>query len=307
MRALFEHGVDFLACFLAQVVMCNVQDILKEEAITDEQWAEIGSMLTLAESTVRMVDVETLGLAYVKATSTELGSLLGKIVLESLLPLLAGGEALAGKARSFCNVVLTAVAKKTYKCAILYAAVGEVKKMVDCVLMLADKASTLDLDVIEKVFGSRTGNKFLSRQALQQNGWYRAQEAHVRTTYSASKMLIPEMQKTKQALQEEASQSRIEEAVMQLPAWRNSLRPGLTLDLEAELTSYAEEVQGSRGCRQGRRPEELSLLRRDTGQLCYHPRVATEPCVQCSFQAHCYPGSRSHYNMREAASGASPS
>ena len=172
LKSLFEHGVDFPPCFFAQVVMSNIQDLLKQQSVSDEDWQRIALMITPSESTSGpLLDVNLIGLSSIqKSTSTELGSLLGKLVLETLLPLVAGRECLAPKTRRFCETVHKAMTTKSYKCAILYAAVGEAKKMADCVLMLSDKASKVDLEMLDVVMGARTGNKFLLRHCSKVRG-----------------------------------------------------------------------------------------------------------------------------------------
>ena len=219
-----------------------MQDLLKQKEVSDEDWRRLEHMLTPAESgKATPLDVQQPSIAAIDCSPTELGTLIGKLVLESLLPLIAAGESQTQRTSTFCRTVRAAMCPRRYKCAILKAAIGEAAKMVACVLMLADRTAEVDLEALGLVFGSRTGNKLLLRQALQQNVWYRCQEAHVRSTHSATKTLLPEMLRVKELLSKESSQENIDLAISQLPAWRNSMRPGMTADLEGELRKALSE------------------------------------------------------------------
>ena len=116
----------------------------------------------------------------VRGTNSELAGSWSTLIMESLLPLIALGQAAKRRVASWCKALQSAVTGKKLSCVILLAAQKEIMEMIQTVCMLAqeDGEAPSDLSPMTAVYEAKAGNRLKLRQALQQSAFYKAQETH---------------------------------------------------------------------------------------------------------------------------------
>ena len=242
MAAIADSGAELPAVWKGAVLTCYLQEALQRQDWSAEEFMELAGQCVPCSGAKESFSTEKPAMSGITdLSSTEMGALVTKTILDLLLPMIEKGASCAEKILCFCKALQERFKDFPSSCPILRAAASEVQLMCSCIVSLADRgAAVADQTAVSTVFDSRAGVKHMLRLSLQQNAWFRAQEAHFRSTFSASQTLIPELKKVLSALEGDTSWNGVEQGSQQLTVWRNSLRPGATQVVEAALKTALE-------------------------------------------------------------------
>ena len=175
-----------------------VQDLLATD-FTTEQCSDLAKLCV-----PRSKDEESLAfslhkpaLKAMQATGAELGASWTKLVMESLLPIVALGKVARTKLARWSAALAVEVASVQVSCVIVSAAKEEIAQMLQATQMLAADEENMpkDLSSLKAIFEAKAGSRFTLKLALQQSPFYKEQERSLTCSWSATLSFKPEMEK----------------------------------------------------------------------------------------------------------------
>ena len=254
LRCLSEAGVTFPSKFCLEVLACQLREKAEYFACGDnqenalEQWVQKLDPMKEPEGEL---DILLPGLAHLTdLDSVNKARALSKLVLkDTLIPLIALGEQGKESLHVWCKALVTYFSNvRKSSCIVTTASVSEVIQMCQALLSLVDGKVTQTQQVVE-VMGCQSGNKFLLKAAVLQNKHYKTLYNDYLQADSMRKHLQPSMQKASENLKAGkegkdpmALLNALEDATKQLSLWRNKLKPGDTLEIEAEIADGFDEI-----------------------------------------------------------------
>ena len=242
-----EDGIEFPHCWQVVVLTTHILDILSEPELDEAVLKELAKdCIPSEEDCDSKFVLQQPSIQGLSGSNTEVASAWARVVVDSLIPLINLGKLGVKKAASWTRALLELTEQlKLKRCIILQAAHSEVLVMLRAMKFLADdmEPAAEEMEAAQEILKARVGNGQILKNALLQNPFYKAQEASLKSSFTATLALKPEMERIQQGVREQSLDS-ISEAISCLPAWRNALRPGSTATVENSLAIALEELHG---------------------------------------------------------------
>ena len=175
-----------------------------------------------------------------EGSAADLASALSRLVTDTLLPLLNEGEKRVMQVRSWTSVLQEMFTNSKFCCPIMSAAQTEILELVTAAHIVSSPEQPTTLEPLNLLLSSKVGNKALIKLAVMQNNYYKSEVASVKSTWSATLSLKPELEAAQRTLSDKPDLASVTKVVDSLLAWRNALREGATDSLEHLLLAYLE-------------------------------------------------------------------
>ena len=163
-------------------------------------------------------------------SEVEMAKLMQRITVhETVVPLLHKGQARSKELLRIAEAMILASDACKGKVAgqgvIMSASVEEVMDCMTFIQMLVDETAPDTGDALERVLSAKRGLRFLVKNAIMQQPFYRAAETELRQARVSAKTLLPEKVAAEAKVPEMELQSLMA-TCGRLPAWLDGLRRG---------------------------------------------------------------------------------
>ena len=243
LATLSEENVQFPASFILELMAVLVREGLDSGADMSKWVERLNPVMTTPEDAVP--DAYNPSLHDLPLESVDKARALTKIMLKDILiHMIAQGEGGAASLAKWCSEVQAASwgqGTGEIKCPLVRAAIEEVMCMSRAVVALYHQ-SLEGMPDVSAIMNGQSGNKYLLRAALSQNGYWKELHKSLLSNESIQRHLGPELlqaeESVRKSLQDEKPDlvmSNAEAIAKKVTYWRTKTPAGTTLKVEQML------------------------------------------------------------------------